>query len=98
MNVQEGMTSIMPVLPLRGLVIFPGMLIHFDVAREKSVNALYSAMGSDQHIFVVAQKDPAIDAPLKDDVFETGVVAKIVQLVKQPENMVRVVIEVLLLL
>lgn len=93
MNVQEGMTSIMPVLPLRGLVIFPGMLIHFDVAREKSVNALYSAMGSDQHIFVIAQKDPAIDAPLKDDVFETGVVAKIVQLVKQPENMVRVVIE-----
>lgn len=93
MNVQEGMTSIMPVLPLRGIVIFPGMLIHFDVAREKSVNALYSAMGSDQHIFVVAQKDPAIDAPLKDDVFETGVVAKIVQLVKQPENMVRVVIE-----
>lgn len=93
MNVQEGMTSIMPVLPLRGLVIFPGMLIHFDVAREKSVNAFYSAMGSDQHIFVVAQKDPAIDAPLKDDVFETGVVAKIVQLVKQPENMVRVVIE-----
>lgn len=93
MNVQEGMTSIVPVLPLRGLVIFPGMLIHFDVAREKSVNALYSAMGSDQHIFVVAQKDPAIDAPLKDDVFETGVVAKIVQLVKQPENMVRVVIE-----
>ena len=93
MNVQEGMTSIMPVLPLRGLVIFPGMLIHFDVAREKSINALYSAMGSDQHIFVVAQKDPAIDAPLKDDVFETGVVAKIVQLVKQPENMVRVVIE-----
>ena len=93
MNVQEGMTSIMPVLPLRGLVIFPGMLIHFDVAREKSVNALYSAMGSDQRIFVVAQKDPAIDAPLKDDVFETGVVAKIVQLVKQPENMVRVVIE-----
>lgn len=93
MNVQEDMTSIMPVLPLRGLVIFPGMLIHFDVAREKSVNALYSAMGSDQHIFVVAQKDPAIDAPLKDDVFETGVVAKIVQLVKQPENMVRVVIE-----
>lgn len=93
MNVQEGMTSIMPVLPLRGLVIFPGMLIHFDVAREKSVNALYSAMGSDQHIFVVAQKDPAIDAPLKDDVFETGVVAKIVQLVKQSENMVRVVIE-----
>lgn len=93
MNVQEGMTSIMPVLPLRGLVIFPGMLIHFDVAREKSVNALYSAMGSDQHIFVVAQKDPAIDAPLKDDVYETGVVAKIVQLVKQPENMVRVVIE-----
>lgn len=93
MNVQEGMTSIMPVLPLRGLVIFPGMLIHFDVAREKSVNALYGAMGSDQRIFVVAQKDPAIDAPLKDDVFETGVVAKIVQLVKQPENMVRVVIE-----
>ena len=73
--------------------MYKRQLIHFDVAREKSVNALYSAMGSDQHIFVVAQKDPAIDAPLKDDVFETGVVAKIVQLVKQPENMVRVVIE-----
>lgn len=93
MNVQDGMTSIMPVLPLRGLVIFPGMLIHFDVAREKSVNALYSAMETDQHIFVVTQKDPMVDAPLKDDLYEMGVVAKIVQLVKQPENMVRVVIE-----
>lgn len=93
MNVQDGMTSIMPVLPLRGLVIFPGMLIHFDVAREKSVNALYRAMDSDQHIFVVTQKDPIIDAPLSEDLYEMGVVAKIVQLVKQPENMVRVVIE-----
>lgn len=93
MNVQDGMTSIMPVLPLRGLVIFPGMLIHFDVAREKSINALYSAMDTDQHIFVVTQKDPMIDVPLKEDLYEMGVVAKIVQLVKQPENMVRVVIE-----
>ncbi len=93
MNLQNGMTSIMPVLPLRGLVIFPGMLIHFDVGREKSINAIYNAMGSDQHIFVVAQKDPAVDVPQKDDLFEVGVVAKIVQLVKQPENMIRVVIE-----
>lgn len=93
MNLQNGMTSIMPVLPLRGLVIFPGMLIHFDVGREKSINAIYNAMGSDQHIFVVAQKDPAVDIPQIDDIFEVGVVAKIVQLVKQPENMIRVVIE-----
>lgn len=94
MNIQDSVTAVvMPVLPLRGLVIFPGMLVHFDVGREASINALYSAMGNDQHIFVVAQKDPAVEKPNREDVFEIGVVAKIVQLLKQPENIVRVVIE-----
>lgn len=94
MNIQDSVTAtVMPVLPLRGLVIFPGMLVHFDVGREASINALYSAMGNDQQIFVVAQKDPAVESPNQEDVFEVGVVAKIVQMLKQPENIVRVVIE-----
>lgn len=94
MDTQDSMTSVvMPVLPLRGLVIFPGMLVHFDVGRETSVNALYNAMGKDQYIFAVAQKDPLVEAPKQEDVYEIGVVARIVQLLKQPENVVRVVIE-----
>ncbi|MBQ1507379.1 MAG: LON peptidase substrate-binding domain-containing protein, partial [Ruminococcus sp.] len=84
---------IVPVLPLRGLVVFPQSLIHFDVGRSKSVTAINKAMRRDQLIFLTAQKDAASNDPSLSDLYSVGVVAKIVQVLKQPENSTRIVIE-----
>ncbi len=79
----------MPVLPLRGLTLFPGMTIHFDVGRERSSNALKAAMLRDQRIFLVTQRDVTNDDPTGEDLYEIGVIAHIEQILKFPggENM-----------
>lgn len=84
----------MPVIALRGLVVFPGMILHFDVGRNKSVAALKEAMGRDQKIFLAAQRDVTADDPDVDGIYKMGVIARIKQMVKIPnsENM-RVVVE-----
>lgn len=82
-----------PVLPLRGIVVFPKMMLHFDVGRTKSIEAIKSAMENDQQIFLTSQKDASINDPQLNDIYRVGVVAKIVQVLKQPENITRVVIE-----
>lgn len=82
-----------PVLPLRGLVVFPKTLIHFDVGREKSIAAINRAMKNDQLIFLAAQKDAAQNEPSVLDLYSTGVIAKVVQVLKQSENVTRIVIE-----
>ena len=74
----------MAVLPLRGLNIFPGMLLSFDVERPVSLAALNCAQGADQEIFLVTQKDIANDIPEQDGLYEYGVVCRIRQLVRQP--------------
>ena len=84
---------LLPVLPLRGLVVFPKALIHFDVGRKKSISAINAAMKNDQLIFLVTQKDAAENDPDITKCYSTGVVAKIVQVIKQPDNSTRVVIE-----
>lgn len=83
----------LPVLPLRGLVVFPKSLIHFDVGRTKSIAAIKKAMESDQLVFLVAQKDVAENDPDIDGIYKMGVVAKIIQVLKQPDNTNRIVIE-----
>ena len=83
----------LPVLPLRGLVVFPKSLIHFDVGRSKSINAITRAMKNDQLVFLVAQKDPSENDPDLTNVYSMGVVAKIIQVLKQPDNSTRIVIE-----
>lgn len=84
----------MPVIPLRGLVVFPGMTLHFDVGRKKSVAALRSAMNKNQRIFLVSQKDSAIDDPKIEDMFEIGVVCEIKQMIKIPNSdNLRVIVE-----
>ena len=83
----------MPVLALRGMVVFPEMLLHFDVGRKISALAIEKAMETDQKIFVSAQIDTAIDSHEEDDLYSTGVVAEIKQIVRQPDNIIRVVIE-----
>ncbi len=83
-----------PVIPLRGLVVFPGMTLHFDVGRKKSVAALRSAMNKNQKIFLVSQKDSAVDDPKLEDMFEIGVVCDIKQMIKIPNSdNLRVIVE-----
>ena len=83
----------MPAVALRGLVCLPDMVLHFDVSRKKSIAALEAAMVKDQMVFLVAQKDPDEEDPTEEDLYQAGAMAKVKQIVKMPENMVRVVAE-----
>jgi ATP-dependent Lon protease len=84
----------LPVIPLRGLVVFPHMTLHFDVGRKKSVAALKGAMSKDQRIFLVAQRDAAVNEPEIDDMYEVGVICTIKQMIKIPNSSnLRVVVE-----
>ncbi len=82
-----------PLLPLRGLSIFPFMLLHFDVGREKSVRALEEAMINDQLIFLVTQREAHTDLPSREDFYEVGTISKIKQLLKLPGDTIRVLVE-----
>ena len=86
-------TNILPVLPLRGLVVFPKMMLHFDVSRTKSIRALSEAMNADQRVFLTAQTDAAVSNPTIDDIYKVGVVCKIAQVLKESDNKTRVVVE-----
>jgi ATP-dependent Lon protease len=83
----------LPLLPLRGLSIFPYMVLHFDVGREKSIRALEEAMINDQLIFLVTQKDAHTDLPTTEDFYEVGTISKIKQLLKLPGDTIRVLVE-----
>ncbi len=83
----------LPVLPLRGLVIFPKTLLNFDVVRKKSIASIKDAMRGNQLIFISSQKDASIKVPEIKDLYEVGVVAKIVQVLKQPDDITRIVVE-----
>lgn len=83
----------LPVLPLRGLVVFPDSVIHFDVARTASVAAVKAAMKGNQLMLVTAQKDPMKSRPSSEDLYDIGTVVKIVQTVRQPDNTTRVIVE-----
>ncbi|WP_010543016.1 endopeptidase La [Sphingomonas elodea] len=81
-----------PVLPLRDIVVFPHMIVPLFVGRDKSVAALEAAMAADKEIFLVAQLDPAEDDPGRDDLYDTGVSAEVLQLLKLPDGTVRVLV------
>jgi len=87
------MTEPLPVLPLRDIVVFPHMIVPLFVGREKSVAALESAMAADKSIFLVAQLDPAEDDPDRDALYDVGVIATVLQLLKLPDGTVRVLVE-----
>jgi ATP-dependent Lon protease len=82
-----------PVLPLRDIVVFPQMIVPLFVGRDKSVSALEAAMAADKEIFLVAQLDPANDDPGRDDLYDLGVIATVMQLLKLPDGTVRVLVE-----
>src|SRR3546814_18953175 len=83
------MTQRFPVLPLRDIVVFPNMIVPLFVGRDKSVAALEAAMEADKEIFLVAQLDPAEDDPERDDLYDMGVSATVLQLLKLPDGTVR---------
>ncbi len=87
------MTQSFPLLPLRDIVVFPHMIVPLFVGRDRSVAALEVAMESDKEIFLVAQLDPGEDDPARDDLYDIGVVATVLQLLKLPDRTVRVLVE-----
>ncbi|PKP76321.1 MAG: endopeptidase La [Alphaproteobacteria bacterium HGW-Alphaproteobacteria-3] len=89
----KGETLVLPVLPLRDIVVFPHMIVPLFVGREKSVRALENVMQDDKQILLVAQKNAADDNPSSDEIYEVGTVGTVLQLLKLPDNTVKVLVE-----
>ncbi|WP_251316965.1 endopeptidase La [Flintibacter muris] len=86
-------TTTMPTIALRGLTVFPNVLIHFEVAREASVRALEAAMTAGSPVFLVGQKDIAVEEPGLDDLYQVGTISNIRQILRMPGDNVRVMVE-----
>jgi len=89
----EGHKEVMPMIPLRGLSIFPYMVLHFDIGREKSISALEKAMMMNQTVFLSAQINAETDLPTRDDFYQVGTIAKIKQMLRLPGDTIRVLVE-----
>lgn len=85
--------NVLPAIALRGTTILPGMIVHFDVSRERSVRAIEAAMLHDQKIFLITQKEPEAETPGLLDLYQIGTIAYIKQVVKLPQNLLRVLVE-----
>ncbi|WP_081301485.1 endopeptidase La [Gilliamella apicola] len=93
MNIKRTKHIIMPILPLRDVVVFPHMVIPLFVGRSKSIRCLERAMEMDKQVFLVTQKDPSQDDPAIDDLYEVGTVANVLQLLELPDGTVKVLVE-----
>lgn len=89
----ETKPRLMPLLPLRGMLVFPGMIINLDVGRERSIHAVEAAMTSDKQILMVSQKEAVTMEPGQKDLFKYGVIAEIKQLLKLPSGALRILVE-----
>ena len=83
----------MPAIALRGMTLLPGMIAHFDISRDKSIKAVEAAMNDNQKIYLVTQRDAEVDNPKLEDLFEIGMIAEIKQVIKMPNNIIRVLAE-----
>ena len=90
---EEEKRSILPILPLRGLTVFPKMMVHFDVGRDVSVQTVEEAMAANRPVFLVAQKDIRVDAPDVNHLFPMGTVSVVRQILRLPGNAVRIMAE-----
>lgn len=85
---------LLPLIPLRGITIFPNMIIHFDIGRERSIASLEEAMLKEGKIFLVTQKDPEVEVPnSKEDMYSIGTICKVKQILKLPKGTTRVLVE-----
>jgi ATP-dependent Lon protease len=89
----ENIPSHLPVLPLRDVVIFPHMIFPVLVGRESSLKSANYALDNNKYIFLVSQKDPTVEDPGKDDIFPEGTIAKIVQILKLPNNLMKILVD-----
>ncbi len=89
----EEKTMTMPAIALRGLVVLPEMIQHFDISRDRSVRAVEEAMVAEQKVFLVAQRDPETEDPEIGDLYQIGTVARVKQLIKMPGGVIRVMVE-----
>ena len=85
--------QVVPILPLRDVVVYPHMVIPLFVGREKSIRALESAMAGEKHILLVAQRSAEVDDPGRADIYDIGTVANILQLLKLPDGTIKVLVE-----
>src|SRR4030081_3560881 len=85
--------TVYPVLPLRGIVVFPGMIVPLFVGREKSVKALEEVMKDDKQILLIAQKNASQDDPGPEDIYTIGTLGTVLQLLKLPDDTVKVLVE-----
>ena len=83
----------LPAVALRGVVILPGMVTHFDVSRKRSIQAIETSMQMDNQIFLIAQRDMETDEPGMEDLYKIGVIANIKQIVKMKNDIIRVLVE-----
>jgi len=83
----------LPLLPLRGLVVYPHMMVNLDVGRGRSVAAIERAIAGDNRILLVAQRDPELDDPTVDDLYDVGTVAEIRQFLRMPEGVLRILVD-----
>lgn len=83
----------MPAVALRGMILLPGMVAHFDVSRKRSIHAVEQAMMGEQKLFLVAQKEPEKEEPVKDDLYKTGIIVEVKQVIKLQNDIVRVLVE-----
>ena len=89
----KAVETTMPMIAMRGLVMFPKVVMHFDVSRDRSETALKAALSDDRLIFLTAQKDEMVEEPGVRDMYQVGVVAEIHQILKTPDNITRVLVE-----
>ena len=92
-NEGREITQVLPALAMRGIVMFPSMTLHFDVGREQSMKAIRAAMGKEKRIFLAAQKDFTVESPKDEDIYSVGVVARIVQLLNNGNQSLRIMVE-----
>ena len=93
MNLERSERVVIPVLPLRDVVVYPHMVIPLFVGREKSIRCLEAAMADGKKVLLVAQKEAGNDDPALDDIYQVGTIANILQLLKLPDGTVKVLVE-----
>ena len=89
----SNIVEVMPAVALRGTVILPDMIVHFDISRPRSVKAVERAMLRDQRIFLITQKDPDVETPGIGELYKIGTIGCVKQVVKLPQNILRILVE-----
>ena len=92
-NIRSIDKNILPLLPLRELVVFPSMIIPLFVGREQSINALEEAINLKSLIFIATQIDPEVEKPKAEDIYSIGTIAKIIQIYKLPDDTIKILVE-----